>query len=134
MSTQDTDEAGDVVEDVVEDLGQHGGEDERKKGEKSQEAILSIYLRSKYRLKLVSDRVRVTSVINCKSLRLTGHEEPLFSRVARDRFSGALNSALDRADFASASSSELLEGIPDLTAGLDSPLKRIIKCATRCCC
>ena len=56
---------------------------------------------------------------------------PVLSDVrfsARDRFSGALTSALDRDRVDNgAEAQELLEGMPDLTAGLDTPLKKIIK-------
>ena len=52
-----------------------------------------------------------------------------FSRKARDRLSGALSSAIDRVEPAAA---DLLDGLPDLTAGLESPLKRIIKWVKNC--
>jgi hypothetical protein len=45
--------------------------------------------------------------------------DEIFSRKARDRLSGALTSAVEGSD--------LLDGFPDLTAGLDSPLRRIVK-------
>ncbi len=50
-------------------------------------------------------------------------DEELSSRRARDRLFGALSSAVDRAE----TNELLIDGIPDLTAGLDTPLKRIIK-------
>ncbi len=44
----------------------------------------------------------------------------LFTRgQARDRLSGALTSASEGSD--------ILDGLPDLTAGLDSPMRRIVK-------
>ena len=49
---------------------------------------------------------------------MSGTEE-MFSRKARDRLSGALTSAVEGTD--------ILDGLPDLTAGLDSPLRRIVK-------
>ena len=49
---------------------------------------------------------------------MSGREE-MFSRKARDRLSGALTSAVEGTD--------ILDGLPDLTAGLDSPLRRIVK-------
>jgi len=48
---------------------------------------------------------------------MSGREE-MFSRKARDRLSGALTSAVEGTD--------ILDGLPDLTAGLDSPLRRIV--------
>ena len=49
---------------------------------------------------------------------MSGSDE-MFSRKARDRLSGALTSAVE--------GSEVFDGLPDLTAGLDSPLRRIVK-------
>lgn len=48
---------------------------------------------------------------------MSGSDE-MFSRKARDRLSGALTSAVE--------GSEVFDGLPDLTAGLDSPLRRIV--------
>ena len=57
--------------------------------------------------------------------------------AARDRFSGALTSATAHQGHQGATEREannpredpadLLDGMPDLTAGLDTPLKKIIK-------
>ena len=55
----------------------------------------------------------------CFSLTAMSGSEEMFSRKARDRLSGALTSAVEGTD--------ILDGLPDLTAGLDSPLRRIVK-------
>ncbi len=75
-------------------------------------------------------------MLNAKCLWLPSDEE--FSRQARDRLSGALTSAVDFRERAlllsggggigaAGEAADLLDGIPDLTDGLDTPLKRIIK-------